>query len=235
MLSARDIREFNGFLRNASDRQVQGIFEKEQEAGRDAYVELAREEAARRGIFLEEDTGRSHSTMLHFPRWRVDVTVGSDLVKTFYETATTKASAIGKAKHKMRGAVSNAGPFKFKAGREGGEPKRAHSTKKPPAQLDREIAEALHGASGGGSLYKELIAAGIQTDHHESDLYVLDTLTARDIMKRYGKKGSSFTSQVDGKRWIDVPFAYEPFWEKASRAATSSAARAKIVARAKRR
>ena len=24
---------------------------------------------------------------------------------------------------------------------------------------------------------------------------------------------------LDGKRWLDVPFAYEPFWEKKSRAA----------------
>ena len=53
--------------------------------------------------------------MLQFPRWKVDVTVGGDLVKTVYETATTSKAAIGKAKHKLRGAVSSAGAFKFKA------------------------------------------------------------------------------------------------------------------------
>jgi hypothetical protein len=64
MLSARDIREFNGFLRNASDRQIQGIYEKEHRAGRDEYVELTRAEASRRGISLDEDEdNRSHSTM----------------------------------------------------------------------------------------------------------------------------------------------------------------------------
>lgn len=90
--------------------------------------------------------------------------------------------------------------------------------KKTAAQLDREIAEALAGASGAHSVYKELVAAGVPIDHHESDLYVLDTRVARGILAAHGKKGTPFTSQVDGKRWLDVPFAYEPFWEKKSRA-----------------
>ena len=53
MLSAKDIREFRGFLRNATDRQVQGIYDKEKRAGRDDYAELAVAEAERRGIELE--------------------------------------------------------------------------------------------------------------------------------------------------------------------------------------
>lgn len=89
--------------------------------------------------------------------------------------------------------------------------------KKSPAQLKREIDEALAGASGAHSLYKELVAAGVPIDHHESDLYVRDTSVARSILARHGKKGTAFTSQIDGKRWLDVPFAYEPFWEKKSR------------------
>jgi len=50
--TAQDIREFRGFLRNASDSQVQGIYEKEKGAGRDEYAELAVAEADRRGISL---------------------------------------------------------------------------------------------------------------------------------------------------------------------------------------
>ena len=91
MLSARDIREFRGFLRQATDRQVQGIYEKEKRAGRDDYAELAIAEAETRGIVLDE---------------------------------------IG------------------------------HSTKKAPAQLDREIAEALAPSSPqtvGGT--RSLVAA----------------------------------------------------------------------------
>lgn len=80
--------------------------------------------------------------MLKFPQWRVDVTVDGNIVKTFYETATTAAAAIGKAKHKMRGAVSSAEAFRFKAARED-EPASRHATKKTPAQLQREIDEVL--------------------------------------------------------------------------------------------
>jgi len=55
MLSARDIREFRGFLYNATDRQVQGIYDKEKRAGRDDYAELAVAEAEARGIVLNRD------------------------------------------------------------------------------------------------------------------------------------------------------------------------------------
>jgi hypothetical protein len=53
-ITAKDIREFNAYLRNCTDRQVQGVYEKERDAGREEYVELARAEAERRGIVLEE-------------------------------------------------------------------------------------------------------------------------------------------------------------------------------------
>ena len=68
------------------------------------------------------------------------------------------------------------------------------------------------------SLYKDLVRARIPTDHHESDLYVLDTPEARATINRYGYKFRTFTSNLDHKRWIDVPFAYEPFWEKKEQA-----------------
>ena len=69
--------------------------------------------------------------MLQFPRWRVEVTVDGDVVKTFQEVATTAKAAIGKAKHKMRGAISNVGPFKFKAVRADAST-RSHATKASP-------------------------------------------------------------------------------------------------------
>ena len=58
MPSAKDIREFRGFLRQATDRQVQGIYDKEKSAGRDDYTELAVAEAEIRGIELD-DIGHS--------------------------------------------------------------------------------------------------------------------------------------------------------------------------------
>jgi len=52
-VSAQDIRDFRGFLSNASDAQVQGIYEKERSAGREEYAELAVAEAEKRGISLD--------------------------------------------------------------------------------------------------------------------------------------------------------------------------------------
>ena len=54
MPSAQDIREFRAFLRQATDRQIQGIYDKEARAGRDDYAELAIAEAERRGIDLDQ-------------------------------------------------------------------------------------------------------------------------------------------------------------------------------------
>ena len=52
-MTASDIREFTGYLRNCTDRQVRGVYEKEREAGRDDYAELARIEADRRELTLD--------------------------------------------------------------------------------------------------------------------------------------------------------------------------------------
>lgn len=49
-LSASDIREFALYLIQCTDRQVLGVLDKERAAGREAYIELARQEAMRRGL-----------------------------------------------------------------------------------------------------------------------------------------------------------------------------------------
>jgi hypothetical protein len=70
----------------------------------------------------------------------------------------------------------------------------------------------------GISLYEALKWAGVSLDHHESDLYVESTPTARALLSLYvrngwlASKGEPFVSRIDGKFWIDVPFMYEPFW-----------------------
>jgi len=90
--------------------------------------------------------------------------------------------------------------------------------KTPAAQLNREIAEVLaRRTSSERTLYEDLVAAGIPTDSHESDLYVLDTPEARALLAKHGKQGSGFVSQIDRRRWLDVPFAYDPFWTKKAR------------------
>ena len=65
---------------------------------------------------------------------------------------------------------------------------------------------------------KGLVPAGF-IDHHESDLYVRDTPLTRSLVRQFGLNSSTFTSKVDGQRWLDVPFAYEPFWTKKSKKA----------------
>lgn len=57
-----------------------------------------------------------------------------------------------------------------------------------------------------------LRAEGIEIDHHESDLYVRDTPRARAILKERDLKFKTFRDS-NGDPWLDVPFAYEPFWE----------------------
>ena len=68
------------------------------------------------------------------------------------------------------------------------------------------------------TLYQDLVAAGIPTDNHESDLYFPVTKDSCALLLRHERqvKGTVtvFTSEIDGQQWYDVPFAYDPWWEK---------------------
>jgi hypothetical protein len=68
----------------------------------------------------------------------------------------------------------------------------------------------------GRELYDTLVARGIEIDHHESSLYfpVTDETTALVNEFEHKKIVETFTSQLDGKLWYDVPFGYVPFWDK---------------------
>ena len=77
-----------------------------------------------------------------------------------------------------------------------------------------------HTPNRGGDLYADAVARRLELDHHESDLYIRDTPAARDLLAEHGVKVdrySTFKSDTDGHRWIDVPFEYKPFWEKKAR------------------
>ena len=63
------------------------------------------------------------------------------------------------------------------------------------------------------SLYKDLKEAGVPLDSHESDLYAMVTPESQKIIKTSGHSFTTFISQIDGKRWYDLPFAFIPFWE----------------------
>jgi hypothetical protein len=72
------------------------------------------------------------------------------------------------------------------------------------------------------TIYEEMMAAGVAVDSHESDLYVADTTASRSILSRHDvhvKNAKGFTNAVTGDRWIDIPFAFDPFWIKKGRRA----------------
>lgn len=49
-MTSKDKEEFRGYLRNCTDAQVQGVYEKECRANRLDYAELAKDEAYRRSL-----------------------------------------------------------------------------------------------------------------------------------------------------------------------------------------
>lgn len=63
------------------------------------------------------------------------------------------------------------------------------------------------------SLYQQLVAISAEIANHYSDLYVRYTPEVGKLVRRSGLAYSCFTNQVEGGCWIDVPFAYDPFWE----------------------
>lgn len=49
-MTEKDRREFKEYLRNCTDNQVHGVLEKEKNAGRQDYANLAQDELERRGL-----------------------------------------------------------------------------------------------------------------------------------------------------------------------------------------
>jgi hypothetical protein len=77
--------------------------------------------------------------------------------------------------------------------------------------------KVVHVDEMGYSVYHDLVKvmAPTELDHHESDLYVLVNEKSRPIVEKYVGSASVFKSNLDGKLWYDLPFAFAPFWEKA--------------------
>jgi hypothetical protein len=53
-VTEQDKTEFRGYLRNCTDEQVRGVYQKERDAGRRTYAQLAVEEGLRRGFDVRE-------------------------------------------------------------------------------------------------------------------------------------------------------------------------------------
>jgi len=86
------------------------------------------------------------------------------------------------------------------------------------AQREREIHELDQqfdqpsAVPANRSLHQQLLAAGTELDSHESDLYAKVTPESTRIVRESGHSSSVFMS--DGEMWYDLPFAYDPFWDK---------------------
>lgn len=67
------------------------------------------------------------------------------------------------------------------------------------------------------TLYQDVLESGIECSNHESDLYVLANSDSLSIIKKHNVAYySSFKSNIDGKLWYDIPFMFDPFWQKRS-------------------
>ena len=67
------------------------------------------------------------------------------------------------------------------------------------------------------SLYTDLVDAGIETSNRYSDLYFPVSQESAEILAKHPKqKGIAlrFKSNTDGKQTYEVPFAFDPYWEK---------------------
>ena len=72
------------------------------------------------------------------------------------------------------------------------------------------------------NLYQVLKDAGAELDSHESDLYAKATPEVLAIVEASGWSYSRFISQIDGQQWLDLPFAFYPWWENRQAKAVQS-------------
>ena len=62
------------------------------------------------------------------------------------------------------------------------------------------------------TLYEKLRAIGAEIDHHESDLYVRWTPEVARLVRESRQSAVVFRCERSGQRWVEVRFAYDPFW-----------------------
>lgn len=66
------------------------------------------------------------------------------------------------------------------------------------------------------NLFAEIKAAGIPCHNHESDLYLPDTAEVWRILEKFpGHRANArrFFNRVEKETWLDVPFAFQPWWD----------------------
>ena len=66
----------------------------------------------------------------------------------------------------------------------------------------------------GRTLFEKVVKLKIDYGSHCSDLYLPVNEITQKLINDYKYKCNvtSFISQIDGKRWFDIPFAYDEYW-----------------------
>ncbi len=71
------------------------------------------------------------------------------------------------------------------------------------------------------NIYDALKFAGCRISHHEADLYVKVDKVSRRVIREAAEDGrlpnpqpTLFKADDGSGFWWEIPFAYEPFWEK---------------------
>lgn len=63
------------------------------------------------------------------------------------------------------------------------------------------------------SLYSDVKDSGGHISNHSSDLYIEVNEVNTALLRKHGKRATTFVNQVTGKLCYDVPFAYDPYWD----------------------
>ncbi len=66
------------------------------------------------------------------------------------------------------------------------------------------------------NIFEEIKKNNIEFSHHESDLYIPKNEITEKIINNYEFKRNVtvFHNQITHNKWYDIPFAFDPFWEK---------------------
>ena len=73
------------------------------------------------------------------------------------------------------------------------------------------------------SLHDAAAFAGCEIASYQSDLYLRDNAATWDLIKTHGtmaqqQSAKRFTANDGSGRWIEIPFGFDPFWRRLSRA-----------------
>lgn len=82
--------------------------------------------------------------------------------------------------------------------------------------ITKRLYASAYKSAYGLSLFEIFELLGIEIGNHESDLYVKVTPESRCIVDVYEYKKQVTTFHFRGELWFNIPFAFDPFWDKKS-------------------